>query len=149
MLIQLLPEQISKYWDELERAFLEALPDIAERNQKSMNNMLAFILAGGMQVWISVPRMEIDENALDIRSVLATKFVEDEVSRTFSLDIYALYNYKDMSFKEWREDLEALKKFARAHYCSRIIGRSSVPGLIAISKKMGANTDYTLISFDL
>ena len=49
---------------------------------------------------------------------------------------------------EWIDGLKALKKFKDSAGCNRIIAYSDVQYIIQLAKKLGANTDYTFISFD-
>lgn len=145
MLTRLLPDQISKFWPIIKYAIEESLPPIAHEHPDKMNRVLASALGGATDVWASYTRGE--ENRFE--GIVLTRLSYDETSNTKSLLIYCLYGYEEIDKGSWSQGLELLAKYAKLRGCSRIIAYTSEPYIIKLAKGLGANIDYTFISFDL
>jgi len=145
MLTKLLPEQVSKFWPIIKYSIEESLPPTVDEHPDKMNRILSSALSGITDVWALYEKGE----EIKLEAVALTKLIEDDVSGTKSLLIYCLYGYNEVKEDEWEVGLKLLFKYAKANRCSRVVAYSSVPHLINMANKFGADTDYTFISFDL
>jgi len=146
MLTKLLPEQVAEHWDVIKYAVEESLPPIVGDHLDKMNRVLASALSGKVDVWASYTRLE---DSIKFEGLVLTELLHDDVSNTRNLLIYCLYGYVDVAKQSWAEGLRALVEYAKSKHCSRIIAYSSLPYIINLSNSLGANTDYTFISFDV
>ena len=146
MLTKLLPEQISKFWPVIKFAIEESLPPPTDEHPDKMNRILSAALSTKLDIWASYERRE---DGVKFEGIIVTKLNLDEASGTRSMLMYCLYGYTDVSEDTWREGLGILAKYARASGCSRITAYTSIPYMISLAKRLGADADYTFISWDL
>lgn len=145
MLVQLTPEQISKYWEQLDFAIQESLPAmVGEDVKEKMSNILLALLDNRMQAWASCT---VESEGIEISGFIFTHILEDLASGIKSLLIYCLYGYDDVSEVEWIDGLRTLKKFEAATGCRRTVAYTKIPHMIEVAKKLGGNTDYTFVVF--
>ena len=145
MMIQLLPEQVSRMWGILKPCIEEALPPLASNEEGRMNSILAKLLSGEMQCWAIVSD---GEEKKKIEGFVVTTFSQDECSGANNLLIYALYG-EGISKRNWLEGLKALILFAKRHKCEHLVAFSSNPEIIKFMERMGSDVSYTLISMPL
>lgn len=146
MLTRLLPEQISDFWDIIKYAIEESLPPTVDEHPDKMNRILSSALSGGLDIWASYERAE---EGVKFEGIIVTKINFDDASGTRSMLMYCLYGYADAAEGTWMEGLTILAKYAKSRKCSRITAYTSIPYMIALADKLGANTKYTFISWDL
>lgn len=146
MLTRLLPDQISKLWDIIGYAVEQSLPPIAGDHPDKMNRILASALSGKVDVWVSYVR---EEKVNKFEGIVLTKFIYDDASGTKNLLIYCLYGYNEISKESWVFGLKGLVKYAESKGCSQIIAYSEVPYIIDIVNRLGGDSRYRFISFDV
>ena len=146
MLTKLLPDQIAKFWPVIKYAVEESLPPTVGEHSDKMNRVLSAMLCGKLEVWISYKR---NENDTKIEAVLVTQFLYDEASNTKNLLLYCLYGYSVISNESWVEGFEAISKYAKAEGCSEVLAYSANEDVVSMSKKFGADTSFTFISFKI
>ncbi len=142
MLTKLLPDQISKFWDVIKFAVEQSLPPIAHDHPDKMNRILSSLLCGKTDCWVS-------HKSEKFESVMLTKILYDDASNTRNLLIYCLYGYEIMNNESWSSGLETLLKYAKGKKCNQIISYTELPNMIELANKLGAETKYTFISFDI
>lgn len=142
---KLLPDQISRFWPIVKYAIEESLPPTVGEHPDKMNRILSSTLSGGLDVWVSYTRGDM----IKINSIVLTKITYDDASHTKNLLIYCLYGYGEITEESWKEGFGALAKYARSKGCSKVTALSSIPYVIEVAKNLGAETDYTFISFNL
>ncbi len=145
MLIKLLPEQISKFWDVVKYAIEESLPPIASDHPDKMNRILSSALSDEIGVWVSYTHG--DNTKID--AVILTKVNYDDASGSKSMLIYCLYGFRKVSEEIWHSWFDAVRKYAISRGCSRVVAYTDVPKVIEMAKSLGGNVDYTFITFDL
>lgn len=145
MLNRLLPEQISNFWNIIKYAIEESLPPTIGEHSDKMNRILSSALAGNIDVWASYEHGETNR----FEGIVVTQFLIDEPSNTKSLLIYCLYGYEQVNKASWLQGLNAIAEYAKANGCSKVIGYTSSPYIVKIAKSLGADTNYTFISFSL
>lgn len=146
MLIQLLPEQASRYWADIKGAVEDSLPPVVGMQSDRMSNILTQILTGTVSVWVSV---EKGETVNTINGLILTTFVFDGISGTKSLLIYCIYGYGNIQKGGVLEVVQALQKFGGANECHRIIAYSDVPSVMELVESLGGETRYRLLSIPL
>ena len=115
MLLLLMPEQVSNYWEEIKAGMNKALPPgPIDRDQR----LLAKILGGVVQVWVSY--CKDDEGHAVVDGVCLTSVIEDRIHDLRNLLLYALWAIGDSRFSTWTEGMEALKKYG-SHNSSEIM----------------------------
>ncbi len=142
MLVSLLPSQISERWDELEYAIEAALPPIAGEGSDKMNNILESLLASQMICWVSMRDNQV-------RGVITTKILFDDVTMVRSLLIYSIFAMDHSNDSDWLEGFQTIKKYARSKDCSRIIGYTEFDSVIKKAQIMGAETKYRFVSWEI
>lgn len=142
MLVQLSLEQVAKFWDVVKYSIEESLPPIAGESPGRMNDILASLLSGAMQCWVSYDK----ENTNRFEGVVVTEIIGDQRDRSRALLVYSLYGYSEVSDGSWAEGYNALSKWARSEGCGRMIGYTSNEKVIRTVRSLGGNADYTFVS---
>lgn len=144
---KLLPEQISAFWEVFKYALDATLVPITKEHPDKLNRILAAALSGKIELWAGYVKEEGKPSKFEVIGV--TQFLYDEPSDTKNLLIYALYGYNQVDPTSWARMLAALSRYAKEKKCNQIIAYTKVPHLINVAKGLGADTDYTFISFDV
>ena len=145
MLLKMLPDQVSNYWPHIRESIEQALPPVVNESPNKMGNILEQLLTGEMQCWVAFRR----EDANEVVGFLVTTVTSDACSKTKNLLIYSLCGLKLSRGSDWTEGLEALKKFAKLMQCSRIVAYSDNPLVLKVVEKLGGDTKYKFITFEL
>jgi len=145
MLVRLLPEQISSLWDIVKYAVEQSLPPVAYESPDKMNRVLSSLLAGKTQCWASYTR----NPEVKFEGLVLTKMIYDDVSNTKNLLIYCLYGYEDVDDKSWFSGLNTLSKYAKSKGCAQVMAYTDRPGVVKLVKRLGGDTSFTFISFDV
>ena len=146
MLTKLLPDQISTFWDIIRYAIEESLPPIAGEGPDRMNRILASLLNGKAECWIS---SAINKSKRIFEGVVITKLQYDDISNTKNLLIYCLYGYEGVDPESWKSGFKSLVKYASSKGCNRIIGYTENPFIIKLVNRLGGETRYTFVSLPL
>lgn len=146
MLVQLLPDQVSRFWDIIKFAVDESLPPIVGEHPDRLNRILSSILSGKTQCWASYRR---ENEKIVFEGICLTKFLYDEASNTKNLLLYSVYGYEKTENEAWAEAFIATSKFAKANGCNEVVGYTNVDHLIEKAKLFGGNTEYTYITFNV
>ena len=143
MLLLLMPEQVTNYWDEIKVGMNKALPPGASDRDQTL---LAKMLGGIVQVWVSYYK-ENDVAVVD--GVCLTSVVEDRIHDIRSLLVYALWAIDETHSDTWQEGMEALKKYAKGRRCSRVIGYTDEETVLGLVKTLGFEAKYTFVTWEL
>lgn len=146
MLTKLLPDQIAKFWDIIKYALDESLPLIVIRNNDTMNNILASLLNGSLQCWVSY---EKSEEKGTINGLIITTIAIDFASKTKNLLVYAAYAYKNNDLSVWKTGYETLAKWAKFRNCSNITAYSDNLRVIKLAKLLSGDVSQTFISIPI
>lgn len=143
MLVKLLPEQISEFWEVLGDSIEQALPPITGNGVDRMEQLLSSLLSGILQCWASFTTID---GQVNLNGVVVTGIVHEQFSLTRDLLIYAVYGFGSATRKDWQEGYAALQKWAAASGCERLIGYTDVPGIIEFVKRSGGEARQTFIT---
>ena len=147
MMIRLIPEQVSKFWDIIKYALEDFPPaSIEVRDANWINNILISAMDGSIQVWASYDRLE---EGINFKGIVITSIEVDKFVKQKNLLIYYVYMFNSMSVANWTEGLDVVRKYAKSRKCSRVLAYSNIPEIINISKKLGGDVSTTFIAFDL
>lgn len=144
MLVKLLPEQVSKFWDQLGPSIEAALPPNVSADKESLNRILAAILSGRLDCWVNARE---GEEGLILNAVAVTTFNVEPFSLTRELVVYAVYALSGIGLKDWKEGYEVLRKYAMSKGCLRLTAYTSNPKLVELANKFNADTQQTYIQF--
>lgn len=146
MLTKLTPDQISKFWDLIKYAIEQSLPPTVGESPDKMQRILESALAGRVDVWAGYERKD---GKAKMEGIVLTQFLFDTAARTKSLLIYCLYGYDFISNSTWQDSLVTLVKYASGKRCNQIVAYTDVDKIIEMVNKLGGETKYTFITFDV
>jgi len=138
VIIQLLPDQIPRYWPDILMSLQEAAPPLVHHSAEKYNNILMSLLVGRMQAWVSV---DTEPEEPVVRGVLTTTIVTEGCSGTRMLLLFSGYSTGEVPQKLWLEGMEAFKRFARAQECNMIGVYSDVAYMRDKVKELGATVE--------
>lgn len=141
MLVSLLPEQVSAHWEEISYSIESSLPPIANENGK-MSNILSAILLGKILCWVSIRDQRIN-------AVVTTRILDDDITELKSLLVYTIFAMEGSGDIDWVEGFETLRKYAKSKGCSRIVGYSEFDSILTRMERLGADTRYRFVSFNI
>lgn len=147
LVTKLLPEQISAFWDIIKYAIEQSLPPIVNDHPDKMNRILSAALRGTIDVWAEY--VKEDDTKVKFEGIALTQFLYDEPSGTKNILVYCLYGYNPIDPGSWARTLAVVTKYAEEKKCNQLVAYSSIPHIINLAKGLGANTDYTFISFNV
>lgn len=143
MLLLLMPDQISPYWEDIKGGIERVLPPgVPDRSQR----ILTGLLSGSVQAWISYQR-EGDNTTID--GAVLTRIVEDDIDGTRDLLIYCLWAIEKTHEGTWTEGLKALLDYGKGKGCTRAIAYSDVPMIIGLTELMNGEARYTFLTWPI
>jgi len=142
MLIQLLPEKVSEYWDNVAPIIEQALPLMTAKTIDGMANVLRAILLEHAHLWV----YEKDDKSY---FMTLTTYLVDPITGQVSLTIYALTSLRTITPEIWTDAYDTLKGFARSNNCDRIIAFTNNKQIIDYINKNGGNATETLIELEV
>jgi len=142
MFTQLLPEQVSKYWDFLSWGIAQSLPPIIKDDVEALNRLLVEILAGKMQCWAVAEEGRI-------KAVSVTQILRNDVTKKNSLLLYSLFGYERLGEEVWKAGYEAAVKYAKAKKCKHIVAYTQNEKVIEMAKAFDGDSTFTFVSFEV
>lgn len=146
MLVRLGPSEISRYWVDIRDTLRYNLLPSVNSTDEAMNKILASMLSEDMQAWALVG---VDKGKEMVYALTVTAFLEVPGDETRNLLIYSLYGYHFVPQPLWEEGLEALRKFAKANDCYKIVAYTKVSRMVEIVKSLGGKADYTFLELEV
>jgi hypothetical protein len=144
MLLQLQPEQVSKYWDAIKFALIDGLPPHEERTPETLNYILEALIVKDMICWASV--IELEEMKYKLEGIVITQMLKDASTKTKNLLIYLVYSFeKDSKFASWVDGLDLIKKYARSIECTNIVAYTRNKQLAAFVSRMGGDSSWMFL----
>lgn len=133
---------MSRYWEDIKRHLVYSLSPQFGSDEEALSNILESLLNGNSQAWILI-------KGKDVYAMSITTFGIEEATKTKNLLIYSLSGYKYVPEDLWKKAFSTLIAFARNNDCEKIVAYSSVSVVISIAKKLGANTDISLLVWEV
>ena len=138
MIVQLLPDQVPNFWEDIKTSLEESAPPLMVRNTERVNNILMSLLVGRMQCWVSV---DTSKEPHIVKGVLTTSVVSDNCSGTKMLLIYSGYSLGEVEDEFWIEGLKAFRDYAKSQGCAIVGTYSSIPYMKERLGKLGADLE--------
>jgi hypothetical protein len=146
MLTKLLPDQISKLWDIIKYAIENSGPITEGEQPGRMNRILSAALSGRIDIWASY----IKEDTNKFEGIVVTDIIYDDATGIKNLLIYSIYGYVDkVDRKSYITGLSALAKYAKSLKCTNIVAYTQDSGIVALVNRLGGDTSYTILSFNV
>lgn len=142
MLTRLSPERVSEAWPLVERAVVSSSMALAQMSDERLNNVLVAIQSGQASCFVH-------ESENQITTVVITTLMEEQISKTRNLLIYAAHVFRKLKPETYVEMGKWIGQYAKGQGCSQIILYCSNDRLTEILKSSGANTVFTLVVFPL
>lgn len=146
MLNKLLPDQVATYWDLIKEAIERSVPPIEDEHPDKMNRILASLLSGRKQCWVSYRK---DNGTKVLEGIVVTEILVSDDIAMRSLLIYSVFAYGKVPNETWTDGLKTIAKWATKMKCHRIIAYTDVPKLINFVKMVGGEARYTFVSIPL
>lgn len=140
MIVQLQPDQISEYWQQIKygaTAAMELLPPANEYTQA----LFTGLLSGTHQCWL------IFDDERELSAMGITCIVQENLTGISRLHVDAFYSYNTLSEELAHEATEYVKAFARDSGCKQIRALTNNPRasrLLAIAGFYTGKTEYLL-----
>lgn len=145
MLIKLMPEQVTEYWDTIYPYIDKSLPPITHKDDYRGNDILEDILINNMQCWI-ISNGDSFEN---IDGVLTTSITRENIAKLRYLLIYTIFAVDVLNRRVWIDIYRTLRKYAKGVGCSRLSFYTNVPGLVNLTKDVRFADQSTFVVLDL
>lgn len=142
MLTRLSPEKVSEAWPMIERAVVASSMALASMSDDRLNNVLVAIQSGTASCFVH-------ESDNQITTVIVTTVIEEPISKTRDLLIYAAHMFRKLKPEMYVEMAKWIGQYAKGQDCAQVILYCSNDRLTEILKGSGANIIFTLIVFPL
>jgi len=114
MVIKILPTQIPQLWEIIKFAVTRADEVESKDLQPYFNELLHALLSDKAQCFV-----RLDDNRI-LLLLMITRISVDKITGRKSLFIQALYSWKNVEDKEWQDDYNFVKEFAKHEQCKLI-----------------------------
>lgn len=145
MLVKLLPEQISRYWEYIKWALMHTLPE-GNRIPVDLNTVLEGLLSDAMQCWWFVQSTENDYKVL---ALVITTIFEDNTLKKKHLRLFAVYGFDDLPMDAFQSGFYTLSKYAQGKGCQYIDAFTDVPYVAELCKKFGGDASMTYLKLEV
>lgn len=142
MLVMLLPDQVSKNWDEIKQLLKEATPGPQGAGLDRMNNILEDVLIGRKKIWISYNQASVFDG------LVGTEIYVDRINSLRTMEIFAVWA-KGAGDSSWTTGWDILARYAIKEGCQRVVAFTKEQSLIMRAKELGADTSFTFIDIPL
>lgn len=138
MLVALLPNQISDYWDLMKGDIASNPPPQADYGPYDSNRILYALMVGMMQCWL------VNDKEQKTKGFVLTTVLSD-VSGVRTLLIYNAIVLENASTSLWSEGWDTLVTFARTRGCSKIGSFIQNEKIIAMLEKQDFETRFVFV----
>lgn len=130
MLVKLMPEQISSWWEYIKYALKDTGPPGFFVHVIGLNEILEALLIDRMQCWWYFR----DDNPVGI---VITEIRPDANLKIQFLNIFALYTFVDSNPMEWKDASRTLIEYARSRKCVAIEAFTDNDQLVTAALRIG------------
>jgi len=141
MIIQLQPEQITAYWPAIKHGIMIANRFDGGDVLAVCNQMLADLLVGKAQCWVSTKDTEHNR---DFEAVGITTIVKDSAFRVPYLFLHTLYAFRPICEENLNNLVPTLERFAREAGCGALITLTKIERLQKLYLASGFTDDQRL-----
>lgn len=144
MLVQMIPEQVSKEWEFYAPLIARSLPPMIATTLMGMASILRAILMEDLIVW----NYYDDED--DLIFVMTTSVSQDNITMHRDLLIYSMSSVQHVRIKHFEDTFKTLKKYAIHFRCINIIAYTENEKIARYLKEHNdANVDFKLIMMEV
>ena len=142
MMRMLTSEQVSTYWDDIKAHLIYALPPHLGNSEDSLSRILEGLLVGTCQAWVLIHEKEV-------YGMATTTYAIEAATMTKNLMIFSLSAYQVVSDELWEIAFNEIKGFAQKQECEKLIAYTSVPRILQLAGKLGADIGTTLLVWEI
>jgi hypothetical protein len=139
MSVKLLPYQIPKLWNEIKFAF-STVNGISDG--RVLNKLLLNLLNDKAQCFVRT-----DDN-LQLMALMTSEIIIDGIDEKCFV-VTCLYSFKSTNQNQWSEDIEFIKRFAKAVGCKKITFQTNNPRISELGLSNGFKEDYRSYSIEV
>ena len=143
MRCRILPVQIPALWEVIKFACVQADEVNKEDMPLYFNELLHALLSDKAQCFL---RLGDDRTLLVL---LITRVLVDKITSQKSLFLQVLYSWKAVEDKEWLDDFDFIKEFAKQEQCKDISFEPRNPRVWEIAKFLGCRETHRKFVFDI
>jgi len=138
MLLQLMPEAVSRGWHEVKPHVIKALDN---PDEDTMTTVLTNVLAGHIQVWISYDEQDEQRipNAIALTRVQICEFTGRKTLLLYSVTRIQSIS-KEVTDRMWMEAFIATSKYAIARGCVGLVAITELDYLADKARNLGVDT---------
>lgn len=148
MIMQLMPEQISAFWDVIKHGMVQ-LERVRGRGitvQAHLNHVLNNLLSGYLQCWIIYEEVEGEKK---LHAFGMSYIMKDRLTGEDKLIIDSLYGFRKLSDELAMESIEGLKKYAKSTGCSKIYAITNNKRVVELMKLNQFEPTYKIYSLEV
>ncbi len=148
MLIKLLKEQISDFWEEINFSIQQSLPPTTTYTEEDSKTMLEKCLTGEMEVWAMYSQ---EEEPRELLAIGTTCLQEDFGTGVRSLLIYSFFSLKTevIPDREYELGFVTLSRYAKFLGCKFITAFTLNSRIRQLAKATGRATEQTYITMEV
>lgn len=142
MILRLASDQCAGYWEDIKNVVAAAMPTFADNSQDGMNQVLANLLDGHAQAWVVLDGQTVVALAITLIQI-------DTITSARNLLIYAMAGYGNIRKEIWEEGFSAMRAFASANNCYKVLAFSSIPRILEVATMLGGNCDVRVLEWEV
>lgn len=135
--------QVPQLWEQIKFACVQADEINKEDISSYLNELLHSLLSDKAQCWL---RFGDDRRLI---SLMITRMMADKITDRKILLIQVVYSWEKVGEKEWIDDFNFLKEFAKHEQCKRIYGESKNPRVWQLAEIFGFKENLRKFVFNL
>ena len=139
MLVQLLPDQISRYWQQFREAIKLGMQPITDEELKET---LDSVLKGRLTAWVS-------GNESGINGFVLTCIGHDDIVNKKSFIIYFAHRFGEATKGDWFHGINTLKRAAQRLGCYRVVAYTESQEVVQLCQALGGRLKEFVIEFPI
>lgn len=145
MLVKILKSKVAEVWSVIAPMIKLTVPSWSGNDERNLVNILEAMLDGSLVGWFGYTNEEEPE----LVGLITTYFTYDIMGGDKSLTIYSLYGLYTIPKDVWMDGFSTIAKYAKANGCKHIIAYTDLNNVKSIAGKLGADTETTLIRWEI
>lgn len=141
MIIQLLPEQVVRFWDMLRFAIAETFMPRNSCTNEHLRAILSNLLAGKMQCWMAFEMVEKERKFIGF---IVTRIAEEPAIKERCLFIDSIYAFQTVPESIMFKAQEILERFAIKNSCKSIVTLTDADRIAKLAQRNGYAQRYYL-----
>lgn len=150
--IRLMPNDVVHFWPVIQKAIIEAEPEIFGESPRKLARIQGAILSGAIDAWVLVEDVDIEKELHHrVHAVVICEVTIDYATtiRNYYVRTIHVREKSEIDVELWKTCLEAIKVFARQQGCDRVIGHVGRAEMAHLLVRIGCEAKYVFITCDL